>query len=200
MATIDYPVFNGGNAYNTIDTYVSTAPEYGGACPLGSAAKLPIVPALSAGKGQGAPVILRYVRYNSTANPNIGAAPGPVYWTDETFTTVSGVSTESVGGVNMVAGCLLINTTNYPGSLTGAQLATALNGNMCWIVVGGFVSGVTSPASVVAGDTLIGAATNFTLARIAQGTALTNTQFARAMSAVASNVADMLIGGFDWEF
>jgi hypothetical protein len=200
MALLDYPVFSGTSAYNSIDTYVSTLPNGGGLVQPGIAAKMPITPALANVKGQGAPLVLRYVRYNSTANPAIGAAPGPVYWTDETLTTVSGVSTESVGGVNMISGCLLINTTNYPGSLTGAQLATALNGNYCWIAVSGYVAGVTCPNSVVAGDTLIGAATNFTLARIAAGSQLTNTLFARALSTVSANVADMLIGGFDWEF
>jgi len=200
MAQIEFPVFSDGNAYNSIGTYVSTLPNQGAVVQPGIGCKLPISPALSTVNGQGAPLCLRYVRYNSTANPSIGAAPGPVYWTDETFTTVSGVSTESVGGVNMIAGCLLINTTNYPGSYTGANLAKALNGNWCWIAVAGFVPGVTSPAAVVAGDTLIGAATNFALARIPQGTQLTNTLFARALSTVASNVADMLLGGFDWEF
>jgi hypothetical protein len=38
------------------------------------------------------------------------------------------------------------------------------------------------------------------LARIAAGSQLTNTLFARALSTVSANVADMLIGGFDWEF
>lgn len=200
MAQIDFPVFSGTSAYNSIDTYTSTLPNGGGLVQPGIGCKLPIVPALSTVNGQGAPLCLRYVRYNSTANPSILAAPGPVYWTDETLTTVSGVSTESVGGVNMIAGALLINTTNYPGSFTGANLAKALNGNWCWIAVAGFVPGVNCPASVVAGDTLIGAATNFTLARIAQGTQLTNTLFARALSSVSANVADMLLGGFDWEF
>jgi hypothetical protein len=120
----------------------------------------------------GFPPIVKYVRYNSTANPAIGAAPAVVYYTDETGTNVSGVSTEANGGVaagsiNMAAGVLLYNTAT--SGLTGAASATALNGNYCWIQVGGLSPAVKTVTGLV-GSTLIAAAGNFTVANQAAGT------------------------------
>src|ERR1700749_19196 len=40
----------------------------------------------------GAPGIYMLVWYKSTGNPAPQAAPAPVYWTDTTFTTVTGVA------------------------------------------------------------------------------------------------------------
>ena len=113
----------------------------------------------------GVPGKYRYVRYLSTSNPTLTAVAGPfiVYWTDATFTTVTPVSSESLtAGVNLVAGLAMPNLTSLP-QYTAATLTTAIAGNLIWICVGGYVSGVyvTTGATVTAGSPLSGTATNF---------------------------------------
>jgi hypothetical protein len=46
----------------------------------------------------------------------------------------------------------MLCTGTYPGALTGAALTTLVNGNLIWIVTGGYVPGATSITSVAAGD------------------------------------------------
>jgi hypothetical protein len=121
----------------------------------------------------GFPPIVKYVRYNSTANPAISAAPAVVYYTDETGTTVTGVPTEANGGVgngniNMCAGVLLYNTTT--SGLTGAASATALNGNWCWIQVGGLSPAVKVVTGLVGSTYLASPGTNFTVTNQAAAT------------------------------
>jgi hypothetical protein len=216
-AGLDFAVINSGNPYTNIDTYIASPsstqqtiasqaqPFPNGAYNLlGQAYLAPVIPGLLSGvNGQGAPLVMRYVRYNSTANPNCLAAPAVVYWTDETFTTVSGVFSEgnpaATGNLNSLAGVLLVNTTAYPGSLTGAQLATALNGNYVWIATSGFVKGVAVPAATAIGDALVGVSGNFLAARIASGTAPTSKRILQALTAVAATVADCLVDT-DWTY
>lgn len=210
----EFPVITTGNLYTAIDTYSNTITQQppintpsnpnGAMNPAGSAFLLApgvgqsankAAAALYGANGWGAPLIVRYVRYNSTANPNLIATPGPVYWTDETYTTVSGVFTEgnpaATGNINSLAGWLLPNYTAL--GLTAAAAATALNGNWCFIATKGFLSGVAVPALTAVGDAIIGAAGNFTLGRVASGTAPTTKYVAIAQTAVAAGVADILI-------
>jgi hypothetical protein len=198
MALIkDFPKFGSGivgsttlpPAYYVYDAYNTARENNGAQNDLGSLGVLAVCNQFSLSNGRGTTLVGRYVRYNSTANPALLAAPGPVYWKDETFTTVTGVSTESVGGVNMVAGLMLINTTTVSG-LTAATL----NGNFVWIAVAGFVPGVTSiGVTYAAGDAMIGAATNFTVGKVAAGTAPTNQVIGYAASATSSSLVDILM-------
>lgn len=124
--------------------------------------------------------ILRYVRYNSAVNPAAPAAPAPVYWTDNGHTTVSGRSQEGFTGlVSSVAGYLV-------------NLAFT-NGNFIFIQTGGFLPAAVAPAAGVADDWNIGAAGNFTPARIASGTAPTNVVLAIALGANVGNKADVFV-------
>lgn len=205
----EFPYIFTGNLYTSLDTYASTVstqpptntPSYpnGAYNPPGApfllaqgASEGPaIIP--YTGKGWGAPLIVRYVRYNSTANPTPLTTPGaPVYWTDETFTTVSGVFSEGnpagTGNINSFAGIMLLNSTSL-SSLTAATL----NGNWIWIVTGGFVPQIAVPASTAVGDALIGAAGNFTLGRVASGSAPTSSRFLQALTAVSGGLGDVLV-------
>jgi len=123
----------------------------------------------------GVPPVVKYVRYSSQNNPTLLAYSAGVYYTDSTCTTVSGYANEAYGVTtnnaamipNACAGVLLANTTS------GAT-AAALNGNWCWIAVGGLVPNVSAVASVVIGDSLSMSVTStnaFTVVRTAQGTA-----------------------------
>jgi hypothetical protein len=142
----------------------------------------------SASNPWGVPGKYRYVRYNSTINPTPIATPGPVFWTDATFTTVTGVESESLGGgvLNMVAGLMMPNTTNLP-SLTAATL----NGNFVWICVGGYVSGVIA-ATAVAGSTIIAATGNFAVTALGLATAPTNRVIGIATTATGTPAAGQI--------
>jgi hypothetical protein len=216
-AGLDFAVINSGNPYTNIDPYIASAsstqqviqsnqPPYpnGAYNLLGQAYLSPVIPGLlSTVNGQGAPLVLRYVRYNSTTNANCLAYPAPVAWTDETFTTVTGTFSEgnpaATGNLNSFAGLLLVNTTIYPGSLTGAQLATALNGNYVWIATSGFVKGAYVPGSTAIGDSLTMSSGNFTLTRTASGTAPISKRILQALTAISSGNADVLVDT-DWTY
>jgi hypothetical protein len=213
----EFPIITTGNLYTAIDTYASTistqpptnSPSWpnGAQNPIGSAYLLvpgafeyspPIYyPGGSLNSnGWGAPLIVRYVRYNSTTNANLLAYPAPVYWTDETYSTVSGTFTEgnpsSTGNLNSLAGWLLPNFTSL--NLTAAKAATALNGNFCFIATKGFVPAAAVVASTAVGDALVGAAGNFTVTRTASGSAPVSSRNALALTAVTANVtADIWI-------
>ena len=136
----------------------------------------------------GAPGIYQLVYYKSTANPAPTTAPAPVYWTDNTYTTVSGVESESLLGLQGIAGYLQLNTTALP-TLT----ATMLNGALCLIQVAGLVVAAVVPAATAAGDWIIGHTGNFTADRVASGTASGYRTFGIATTAYASGLADILL-------
>lgn len=219
----EFPVVSTGNIGTVIDTYgstISTQPPTntpsnpnGALNPIGSAFLLsPGAPELPTAiyypsasgslnsNGWGAPVIVRYVRYNSTTNAAWLAYPAPVYWTDETFTTVSGTFSEgnpaSTGNLNSLAGVAWLNTTIYPGSKTGAQLATLVNGNFIFIVTKGFVPACYVPGSCAVGDQFNGSSGNFTLNKTASGSTpspFTVKLFTAVSASTSSAYADMWI-------
>jgi hypothetical protein len=137
----------------------------------------------------GAPAIYMLVKYSSVANPAVQSAPAPVYWIDGTYTAVSGVSTESLLGLNGVAGYLLLNSTDL-STLTN----TILNSSICLIQVAGYLKGAVAPGGTPGvGNPIIGAATNFASAAIAAGTAPTYRTLGIQQTAVAGGVCDVLV-------
>ena len=204
MLSAEYPVISTGNPYTTIDTYNSTLQNNGALNVLGNHYAWPPISAAQLGtKGPGAQGSIAYVQYKSSSAPACIAAPGVVYWVDSTFQTVTGVYSESAFGINGVAGYMLVNTTNYPGSLSGSALAALLQpgggsvaGNFIWIQTGGYVIGARSAASVAAGDFLIGSTTTFNPARMAANSAPTNRVIGMAVTAVsAANLSDVYLSG-----
>ena len=185
----DYCKISSGNVFTTLDTRDTTKLNNAAQNALGDLYAIPNNQA-TIGNGQGSNLIVKYVRYLSTANPAVVAGPAPVYWTDQTFTTVSGVSTEGYAGVNSVAGLLCLNSASYSG-LTAA----ILNGNFCFVAVSGWVAGCIAPGSTAAGDAIIGAAGNFTPARVAANTAPTNKLIGWATSAIVSSLCNILLDG-----
>lgn len=158
---------------------------------------------VTAANPSGAPTIYMLVQYLSTsaittANLTTAAAPAPVYWTDETYTTVTGITTEAIGGttlgLNFPAGYLMINTTDVT-SLTAAQLKGAL----VLIAVAGYVKGayISSPTAGI-GNSIVPVAGTLSSAQVAAGTAPTYFTFGRQASTIANtNYADVLVGGCD---
>jgi hypothetical protein len=124
----------------------------------------------------GFPPILKYVRYLSQNNPALLAYPAGVYYADSTGTVVTGYANEAYGvttnnaalNPNACAGVLL------PSTASSGVTAAALNGNWCWIQVGGLCPGVAAVGSCVIGDSLSMSVTTtqaFTVVRTALGTA-----------------------------
>ena len=166
------PQISTGDWSTVNDKFDATQPNNGAKNPLGAAYN--VVDSTNRLKK------IRYVRYNSTANPAAPAGPAPVYWTDNGRTTVSGVLTEAfTGKANFVAGYLVnLNFTN---------------GNYIFIQTGGYLTGAVVAAATAIDDYQIGAAGNFTPARVATGTAATQVILSVALAAVAGGKADVYV-------
>lgn len=165
---------------------------------LGAIYSPPANPTGVVGAGYGAQPVYKYVYYNSTLNPAPEIAPAPVYYTDETFTVVSGAAVEAYnfsGTANgaAVAGYLGPNTVAYAG-LTAAELVESY----CWIQIGGLLSGAFEPSTQTSaglGNQIYGAASG-------NWTSIVNTTLAASQrtlgiqwSAIAGGVVDVLVSG-----
>lgn len=138
----------------------------------------------------GAPAIYMLVKYSSTGNPAPVAGPAPVFWTDETYTTVSGVESEGLLGLNSAAGYLLVNTTDL-ASLTN----TLLNGSLVLIQVAGMCKGAWGPTAGTAGvgNSITPSAGNFTSTATAAGTAAPARLLGIQATVIASGLCDVLV-------
>jgi hypothetical protein len=202
----DFPVIGGSalnNVFGVVDPYVvgSGGSDGNGAKnALGTLYTAP-PPAQSQGgttvlttaAGYGCWTTYRYVRYVSTANPAMVAGPAPVYYTDETFTIVSGVFSEGIvaatGSANSIAGFLLPNTGSVAGVGLGSGVsATLLNNNYVWIAVEGFVPSCYLAAGAQS-NSIMGASGNFTTA-VTTGV---NRPAGIVVGAVTSNIGDVLV-------
>jgi hypothetical protein len=146
-----------------------------------------------------APAIFQLVQYLSTsatttANLTTAGAPAPVYWTDETFTTVSGISTEAGVGLNGIAGYMMVNTVSLP-NLT----ATLLLGAQIIIQVAGLLMGAYGPTAGTAGanNMIVPSAGTFTSAGVAAGTAPGYRTLGVQLTAISSGLCDVLVTGPD---
>jgi hypothetical protein len=177
-----------GGVYATCDPFNSALPNNGALNPLGS---VWTIPSLSQGggyagtyalgmsssgaithtlNGYGSFLTVKYVRYKSTSNPAMVAGPAPVYYTDGTFTTVTGKYSEgnpaATGEIASIAGWLLVNpaTASATGTGMGSLIsATILNGNYVFIGVQGFIPAcyITDTTNVTGvGQGLMGDATS----------------------------------------
>jgi hypothetical protein len=147
------------------------------------------------------PAIFMLVQYLSTsaittANLTTAAAPAPVYWTDNTFTTITAISTEGIGGttlgLNFPAGYMMVNTTDLT-SLTAAQLV----GAQIIIQIAGYLKGAYGPTTGTAGigNWIVPAAGTFISTGVVAGTtAPTLSPFGRQLTALSSGLCDVLVG------
>lgn len=174
-----------GNVRTTVDAYDSTKLNNGAKNPLGASYYDNTV---SLANPNGVFGKFRYVRYNSVTNAAVKAFPGVVFWADNTYTTVTSTVSEAVDTtVSSIAGYLMPNSTDISGFT-----AALLNGNYVWIQVGGWIKGAAAAASTAVGDAVIGLNT-WVPGRTALNTAPLNRVLAWALTAVASNVSDMMI-------
>ena len=162
----------------------------------------------AAANPSGAPVIYMLVQYLSTsaittANLTTAGAPAPVYWTDETYTTVTGITTEALGGTTLglafPAGFMLLNTATGYGNAGTALTAAALVGAQILIQVAGYLpqAYMSSSNNAGIGAWIVPSAGTFSSAFIAAGSAATYQPFGRqasVLSALKSGLVDVLVG------
>lgn len=141
----------------------------------------------------GAPAIFQLVQYLSTsavttANLTTAGAPAPVYWTDNTFTTVTGILSEALNGsAQYSAGYLMLNTVSLP-TLTGAMLL----GAQVFVQVAGYLKAAWGPTTTPSINNWIsGSAGTFTSTGAA--TAPTVRPFGVQMTAAAAGLTDVLV-------
>ncbi len=148
------------------------------------------------GNPAGSPAVYMLVQYLATsattlANWQTANAPAPVYWTDNTFTTVSGVYTEgnlvSGGSLQSAAGYLMLNYAAAP-KVTLAQLL----GGYVYIQVAGYLAGAYGPTSGGgAGQNIYGTTGNFTSTGTAS--AVAGRQLGVQLTAVSSGLCNVLV-------
>lgn len=187
---LDYPVVSTGNLFTSIDPYNSANPNNGALNTPGAIYQAPINQALIGTKGPAPNNYYKYARYNPTVTQTLKTGPVLVYWKDETFQTVTGLYSESfTGGINGIAGWMLYNTT-----VNTAAVATDINGNFCWIQVGGLLVGAWVTTAAAAGASIYGAASTFgATGTTAANTAPPNVVAGWSLAAAASNLVDLYV-------
>lgn len=154
-------------------------------------------------KGYGAQPVYKYVYYNSTVNPSPENAPAPVYYTDESFSTVSGDSAEAFfveGGLGpCAAGYLMPNTTSITGLLaTATATAPGLNQSYCWIQVGGWLGGAFAPTTLTGagvGSYIYGTSTGNWSSVVNTTIGAQTRIFGVQWSVITNLLCDVLVGG-----
>jgi hypothetical protein len=186
--------------FGVVDPYVagSGGSDGNGALnPLGSIWTIP-APSnggntlLATAAGYGNFMSVKYLRYSSTANAAVNVGPGICYYTDETFTTVSGTMSEGINGSNSsVAGFMLPNKGVVAGVGLGTTAFTAalLNGNYIFVAVGGFVPAAFLGYAGAQSAGIMGA----TGMNVCAATTGVNRNAAYIWGTVTSQVADILV-------
>jgi len=160
----------------------------------------------AAANASGSQAIYILVQYSpasaiTTANLTTAAGPAPVYWTDNTFTTVTGITTEGIGGTTLglafPAGYMLLNTATGYGLGGTALTAAALLGSFILIQVAGYLKGVycSGTSNPGIGSWIVPAAGTLSSNSIAAGSTTTYQPFGRQLTAlVSTNYCDVLVG------
>ena len=150
------------------------------------------------GNPSGAPAIYILCQYLATSATTLSQwqtanAPAPVYWTDTTLTTVSGIKTEGFTGsgsnFNDTAGYWMPNYASLP-NLTLPQLL----GGWGLVQVAGFLPNAYGPtASATLYGFIIGASGAFQSAGLVVSSAPLFRTFGVQTTAVASGVCNVLV-------
>lgn len=191
---LDFPKIGSANPitgqtlYTVIDPYNTALENNGALQPLGSIYQAPLNPSSLVTSGIGLNAYYKYVRYNPTVTQALKTGPVLVYWKDKTFTTVTGLASEALS-LDLPAGWLLYNTT----SLSSA-VAADINGNYCWILVGGYLPGAWVTTGTAVGGAIIPSGSTFgATGYIAPSTAITDPVVGRVVTVAASNLSDLYV-------
>ena len=152
--------------------------------------------------GFGAPGVFKYVYFYDAGalTGTLQAAPAPVYWIDESFTTVTGNAANAystIGGAS-IAGYLMPNATALGTNMTGAQWYGQLSQSYCWIQVAGFLSGALAPTTQTSagiGNAIAGLTTGSWTSIVNTTVAASGRLLGIQMSTIANSACDVLVGG-----
>ena len=195
-----YPRISSGNIQTTLDSTARNTPGSIFTNPP-SASSLFSTTAGSSTPGYGAQGVFKYVYFYDAAalTGSMQAAPAPVYYIDESFTTVTGNAADAyftTGGA-CIAGYLMPNTTALGTSYTAAQWYLQLSQSYCFIQIGGFLKGALAPS------TTTNAAPGALITGINTGSWTSQTTnpatpyrvLGVQWTAIANSVCDVLVGG-----
>lgn len=214
-AVISSNLKQGYGIYGTADPYNTSLPNNGARNPVGSIAFIPSpsesgqywgsgssASPLPTTNGYGAGLWCKYVLYKSTTNPAMVAGAAPVFYVDETFTTISGSATDSLGSATVApsfcAGWLPLNTGSVAGVGVGSLISATIlnnggNGSYVWIILAGFIPSAYLSTGSTAGLQLSAAASaNWSVVATAVGTANVNKPIGYTLAAPSSNIADVM--------
>ena len=151
--------------------------------------------------GYGAPGVFKYVYFYdaSALTGTAQIAPAPVYWIDESWTTVTPNAADAwvtTGGV-AIAGYWMPNTTALGTSLTAANWYLQMIQSYGWIQIAGFASQVLQPTGGGAATDYIVGSTTGSWASTAQTTAPATGQrlLAVQLTAAVATLCDVLVAG-----
>jgi hypothetical protein len=152
-------------------------------------------------KGYGAPPVFKYVYFYDSAalTGTAQIAPAPVYYIDESFTTVTPNAADAFFTVNgaCVAGYWMPNTTSLGTSNTAAAWYLQFVQSYGWIQIGGFLPGALAPTTTTGagvGVPIVGLTTG-SWASSSSASASVSKQLGVQFSAIASGVCDVLVNG-----
>jgi len=155
----------------------------------------------AAANASGSPAIYMLVQYSpasaiTTANLTTAKAPAPVYWTDNTFTTVTGITTEGIGGTTLglafPAGYMMVNTTSLTTLTNTMLLGAYVLIQVAGYLAGAYCSGTSAPGI---GSWIVPVAGTLSSNSIAAGSSTTYQPFGRQLTAlVSTNYCDVLVG------
>jgi len=153
--------------------------------------------------GLGAPPVFKYVYFYdaSALTGTAQIAPAPVYWIDESFSTVTSNAADAypttTGGAG-IAGYWMPNTTALGTSNTAAAWYLQFVQAYGWIQIGGFLPGALQPTGGGAVTDYIVGATTSSWSSTAQTTAPATGQrvLALQLTAASSTLVDVLVGGY----
>jgi len=153
--------------------------------------------------GFGAPSVFKYVYFYdaSALTGTMQNAPAPVYWIDESFTTITGNAADAyyTAGGACVAGYLMPNTTALGTSNTGAQWYAQLSQSYVWIQTAGFLSQAYAPTTQTSagqGNYIYGATTGSWASIVNTSVANSSRVLGIQWTAIASSLCDVLVGGY----
>ncbi len=153
--------------------------------------------------GFGAQPVYKYV-YFYDANALTGtaqAAPAPVYYIDESFTTVTPNAADAyytTGGA-CIAGYWMPNTTALGSSNTAAAWYGEFVQSYGWIQIGGLLRGALAPTTQTGagqGSAIYGSTTGSWASTVNTTVAASARVLGIQWTAIASGACDVLVGGY----
>lgn len=153
-------------------------------------------------KGLGAQPVYKYVYFNdpNALTGSAQIAPAPVYYIDESFTTVTSNAANAfftTGGA-CVAGYWMPNTTALGASQTAAQWYAQFVQSYGWLQIGGLLVGGLAPSTVgsnAAGNYITGLTTGSWVSTTNASQPVSSRVLGVQWTSITGGLCDVLVGG-----